>query len=135
MKQSNFQNKNIKSVFIFSNFSLIIYWGNFISRTLLPICSPFIFKIFPSLWGLYISRTLRLSRTLVRFEKERLFLQRTKVSYSTTLKCIFIHIPHIHTFPTNFQFCKYFPPLPKFSLHPYGKQVFTNKHSFTIFYL
>ena len=89
----------MKSVFIF--FKIFIYYilGNFIFRALLPFGFALAFKIFPSLWGLYISRTLRLSRTLVRFEKERLFLYRTKVSYSTTLKCIFMHILHIHNLP------------------------------------
>ena len=93
----------------FSKFSSITYWGNFILRTL-PLSALFsFFKIFPSFWGIYISRTLRLSRTLVRFGKERLFLYHTKVSHSTTLKCILIHFPQISNSVNIFHLCQNFP--------------------------
>ena len=62
-------------------FKIFIYYilGKFYFAHFTPICSFSFFKIFPPLWGIYISRTLPFSRTLVRFEKERLFLYRTKV--------------------------------------------------------
>ena len=63
----------------FSKFSFIIYWGNFISRTL-PLSAPLSFSKFFHPSGGFIFRALYpFSRTLVRFGKERLFLYRTKV--------------------------------------------------------
>ena len=82
-------------------FKFFIYYilGKFYFAHFTPICSFSFFKIFPSSGGFIFCALYPFSRTFVHFEKERLFLYRTKVSYSTTLKCIIIHILHIHILP------------------------------------
>lgn len=98
-----FQIQNYKIFLIF----ILLYWGNFISRALPLYVFHLIFQNFSIPSGDFRFRALYpLSRTTVLFRKERPFLQPTKVSYSTTLKRIFIHCVNIHTFPTHFQFCK-----------------------------
>lgn len=126
--------------FIFQNqkkFSTSFYYiGGILFRALYPYICPISFSKIFHISGDFRFRALYpLLRTLVCFGKEHAFLYHTKVSHSTTLKCILIYILNIHTFPTYFQFCKYFPSLPKFSIRFHHKQMFTNKHSFTIFYL
>ena len=66
-------------MFLFFLIFHLLYIGEILFCALYPYLPPFIFKIFPSSGG-FIFRALYLfSRTLVRFEKERLFLYRTKV--------------------------------------------------------
>ena len=66
-------------MFLFFLIFHLLYTGEILFCALYPYLLPFHFQNFPILWGIYISRTLRPSRTFVHFEKERLFLYRTKV--------------------------------------------------------
>ena len=83
----------------FLNFSFIIYWGNFISRTL-PLSAPFHFsKFFHLLGDLYFAHFTPFQEHLFILKKNACSFSALKFSYSTMLKCIFIHVLHIHILP------------------------------------
>ena len=89
-------------------FQLLFYYiGGILFRALYPYIYPISFSKIFHISGDFRFRALYpFLRTIVRFGKERAFLYHTKVSHSTTLKCILIHVLNIHTFLTRFQFCK-----------------------------
>ena len=83
----------------FSKFSFIIYWGNFILRTL-PLSAPLSFsKSFHPLGDLYFAHFTPFQEHLFVLKKNACSFIALKFSYSTTLKCIIIHVLHIHILP------------------------------------
>ena len=82
-------------------FKIFIYYilGKFYFAHFTPICSFSFFKIFPSSGGFIFRALYPFSRTFVHLEKNACSFSALKFSYSTTLKCIIIHILHIHILP------------------------------------
>ena len=66
-------------MFLFFLIFHLLYIGEILFCALYPYLLLFIFKIFPSSGGFIFRALYPFSRTFVHFEKERLFLYRTKV--------------------------------------------------------